>query len=172
MKCRIAVLRLPHSSHRAPLWQFFKYSVSLTIFPEKGHLVFIRIQTISCINHRGIVILKKYISNQSIPASKNLPTAKGIYYIPRLTASSRSSTLSASFFICFRFRLRTLSASRNSSASCRILASCSASLLPMPGSTLMRYSICCSFIIKSLASSLCRWANVFGESGRGGRSLF
>ena len=94
------------------------------------------------------------------------------YYIPRLTASSSPSILSASFFICFRFRLRIFSASRNSSASCRILASCSASLLPMPGSTLMRYSICCSFIIRSLANSLCRWANVFDESGRGGRSLF
>ena len=50
-----------------------------------------------------------------------------------------------------------------------ILFSCSASDESIPGSTEIKYSICCSFITRSLANSRCRLANVRGESGAGGR---
>lgn len=38
----------------------------------------------------------------------------------------------------------------------------------MPGSSLIKYSICCSLMIRSRASSRWRAANVRGESGGGG----
>lgn len=61
------------------------------------------------------------------------------------------------------------SATRNSSSKSRIYCSWSRSLLSSPGRLEMRYSICCSFVIRSRASSSCpAWNSSVGRVSTGG----
>ena len=90
-------------------------------------------------------------------------------WMPIETAPRTFSNLVLNFFSSRTFSARSVSTPRSSVSSSLILLSCSASDVLIPGSTEMRYSICCSLMIKSRASSRCRLANVRGESGAGGR---